>query len=226
MRHHRLFIASKFEKYYGATKELGGVTMKFELPDLPYAEDALEPVISAEIMNLHHKKHHQTYVKNLNDAFEKSQQAASSGDLDTVIALQSAIKFNGGGHINHSLFWENLAPKEQGGGEPPTGPLEQMIKECFGSLDQFIEKFNSKAAPIQGSGWCWLVACKGSKRLCIVPCPNQDPLFATTGYTPLLGVDVWEHAYYLQYKNVRPDYLKNIWQVINWKVVENRYKAV
>lgn len=192
-----------------------------ELPKLPYEYDALEPVISAEIMQLHHQKHHNAYVTNLNKALESYANA----ELDQQIALQGAIRFNGGGHINHSIFWTNLAPQSQGGGEPPSGELADAIKQRWGSLESFIETFNGQAGPLQGSGWCWLGFNKKSKQLVIQNCANQDPLFATTGLVPLLGIDVWEHAYYLQYKNVRPDYLKNIWKVVNWANVAERYKA-
>jgi len=192
----------------------------YELPKLPYDYDALEPVISKEIMELHHQKHHNAYVTNLNKALESYKTA----DLDQQIALQAAIRFNGGGHINHSIFWTNLAPKNQGGGELPKGELAEQIKQRWGSLESFIEVFNGQAAPLQGSGWCWLGYSKTSRQLVIHTCNNQDPLFATTGLVPLLGIDVWEHAYYLQYKNVRLDYLKNIWQVVNWANVAERYE--
>jgi superoxide dismutase, Fe-Mn family len=196
---------------------------KFQLPNLPYDFKALEPVISAEIMQVHYQKHHNAYVTNLNGALEKYEQAQAHEDLNAMISLQPAIRFNGGGHINHSIFWTNLAPKNQGGGELPKGELADAIKERWGSLDSFIEKFNSEAGPIQGSGWCWLCTCPKSHRLKIVTCANQDPLEGTTGCIPLLGIDVWEHAYYLQYKNARPDYLKAIWQVVNWANVNERY---
>lgn len=197
---------------------------KFTLPDLPYAYDALEPVISTEIMQLHHQKHHQGYVTNLNIALEKYEKAEANEDLNAMVSLQPAIRFNGGGHINHSLFWTNLAPIGQGGGEPVKGDLAQAIEKKWGSFAQFIEKFNSLAAPVQGSGWCWLSLCKSSKELVIETCANQDPLEGTTGLVPLLGIDVWEHAYYLQYKNARPDYLKAIWKVVNWSTVAERYE--
>jgi len=196
---------------------------KFKLPDLPYDYNALEPVINAEIMQLHHQKHHNAYVTNLNAALEKYEQAEANEDLNTMISLQPAIRFNGGGHINHSIFWTNLAPKNKGGGEPPKGELADAIKERWGSLDAFIEKFNAQAVPIQGSGWCWLCFCPKSKQILTQTCVNQDPLEGTTGFIPLLGIDVWEHAYYLQYKNARPDYLKAIWQVVNWANVSERY---
>ncbi len=197
---------------------------KHELPKLPYDYDGLEPVISAEIMELHHSKHHNGYVTNLNAALEKYAAAESAGDVATMIALQGAIKFNGGGHVNHSIFWSNLAPKSRGGGEPPTGDLADAINKQWGSLDSFIEAFNAKAGPVQGSGWGWLGYDKASGTLRIEACSNQDPL-STKGLVPLLGIDVWEHAYYLQYKNVRPDYLKAIWGVVNWQNVGERYAS-
>ena len=196
----------------------------YTLPDLPYDFSALEPVISAEIMQLHYEKHHKAYVTNLNLALEKSHQAESAGDLAQVITLQQAIKFNGGGHVNHSIFWTNLAPVGKGGGEPPSGALAQAIQAEFGSLDAFIEKFSALTVGIQGSGWGWLGLNPANKKLVITTCGNQDPL-STQGLRPLLGIDVWEHAYYLQYKNVRAEYVKNIWKIINWKDVEARFVA-
>lgn len=197
---------------------------KFQLPELSYALNALEPEISGAIMDLHYNKHHNAYVTNLNKALEQYEEAEKKEDLQAMIALEPVIRFNGGGHINHSIFWTNLAPKNQGGGKPPEGELAEAIQKEFGSLQAFMEQMNTKATAIQGSGWGWLGYNKQKKRLELVGCANQDPL-STTGLIPLLGIDVWEHAYYLQYKNVRPDYLKAIWGVINWKNVENRYNA-
>lgn len=200
---------------------------KFTLPDLPYDYNALEPVISTEIMELHHKKHHAAYVNNLNAALEKYAEAEASEDLETMIQLQPAIRFNGGGHINHSIFWKNLAPKNQGGGEPPKGDLAELINKQWGSLDKFIEKFNAITAPVQGSGWGWLAYCKEAKIIFITTTSNQDPLSSLKPtFVPLLGIDVWEHAYYLQYKNVRADYLKAVWQVVNWSNVSERLSKV
>jgi Fe-Mn family superoxide dismutase len=195
----------------------------YTLPDLPYDYNALEPVISAEIMQLHHKKHHQAYVTNLNTALQKYHEAESKNDLATMIATQQAIRFNGGGHINHSIFWTNLAPVGKGGGEMVKGSLQQALQKDFGSLETFIEKFNALTVAIQGSGWGWFGYHKGNGHLVITTCANQDPL-STQGVVPLLGIDVWEHAYYLQYKNVRADYVKNIWKIVNWKNVEERYQ--
>lgn len=196
---------------------------QYKLPPLPYDFAALEPVINAEIMNLHYSKHHQAYVNNLNKALEQYATAEQKNDLQAMIALDSAIKFNGGGHVNHSIFWTNLAPKDKGGGNPPTGELEKAINQKFGSLQQFIDQISSKAVAIQGSGWAWLGYNKADGTLQIATCDNQDPL-ATKGLVPLLGIDVWEHAYYLQYKNVRADYVKNIWNVVNWQNVAERYQ--
>jgi len=199
----------------------------YKLPDMPYAYNALEPIISGEIMELHHKKHHQAYVNNLNAALEKYAAAENKKDIDAMIALQPAIKFNGGGHVNHSILWKNLISPKQGGGELGSGDLANRITKQWGSLEQFQTIFNTAAAGVQGSGWGWLGYSKAEDRLVIATCPNQDPLsHQFPGVTPLLGVDVWEHAYYLQYKNVRPDYLKAIWKVVNWSDVSSRLEAV
>ncbi|MFI5333726.1 MAG: Fe-Mn family superoxide dismutase [Chlamydiales bacterium] len=193
----------------------------YKLPELPYDFGALEPVISGEIMQLHYNKHHQAYVNNLNTALEKSVEAMDKGNLAEMIALQQAIKFNGGGHVNHSIFWTNLAPVSKGGGAPPSGELMKMLQAQYGNLEGFIEKFSALTVAVQGSGWGWLGYNKSSKSLVTTTCANQDPL-STQGYVPLLGIDVWEHSYYLQYKNVRADYVKNIWKIVNWRNVEER----
>jgi len=192
------------------------------LPDLPYDYSALEPAISGEIMELHHSKHHQTYVTNINVALEKNAAAEAAGDMAEQIALQGAIKFNGGGHVNHSIFWTNLCPKKDF--EPPSGAIEAAITEEFGSLEAFQTKFAATTAAVQGSGWGWLGYSKATGKLVIETTANQDPL-STKGLVPLLGVDVWEHAYYLQYKNKRPDYLSAVWEVVNWKNVGERLAA-
>lgn len=198
------------------------MVQQYKLPDLPYDFNALEPVISAEIMNLHYTKHHAGYVTNLNKALEQLADAEQKLDMPAQIALQSAIKFNGGGNINHSIFWTNLAPPDKGGGHPPEGALAKAIQDTFGSLDKFIETLSAKAIGVQGSGWGWLGYNKANDRLEIATCDNQDPL-VIKGLVPLLGIDVWEHSYYLQYKNVRADYVKAIWKIINWKNVAERY---
>ncbi|CAO3614258.1 unnamed protein product [Cunninghamella blakesleeana] len=194
------------------------IRTKVTLPDLPYSYDALEPYISGQIMEIHHKKHHQTYVNNYNNAEEQLEKTFKAKNLTEQLRLQNALKFNGGGHINHSLFWTNLAPHGKGGS--PSDSLSSAINKEWGSFDNFVKEFNVAAAGVQGSGWAWLGYNKKDKRLEIASTPNQDPLLHLT---PLLGVDVWEHAYYLQYKNVRPDYLNAIWNVINWETVSDRF---
>jgi len=192
---------------------------KHTLPDLPYDYNALEPVISAEIMKIHHSKHHATYITNLNVAEEKLAEAKAKNDVSAIVALGPALKFNGGGHINHSIFWQNLSPK--GGGEP-SGDLADLIKRDFGSFENMKTRLSGSTVAVQGSGWGWLGYNKTDKRLQIATCGNQDPLEATCGLVPLFGIDVWEHAYYLQYKNVRPDYVKNIFNIANWEDVAKR----
>jgi len=189
------------------------------LPDLPYAYNALEPYISEQIMTLHHKKHHQTYVNGLN-ATENA--FATTPSPKERIALLAALKFNGGGHINHSLFWKNLAPANQGGGRLQPGPLADAINRDFGSLDNLKKEFNAQTAAIQGSGWGWVGYNSKTKKLEFVPTANQDPLLS---HTPIIGVDIWEHAFYLQYQNVKVDYLNAIWNVINFREAEERYIA-
>lgn len=199
---------------------------KYELPDLPYAYDALEPTIDKETMNIHHTKHHNTYVTKLNDAVEGHADLASKSvedlisDLDAVPEdIRTAVRNNGGGHANHSLFWKTLSPN--GGGEP-TGELADKINAKFGSLDAFKEKFEAAAAGRFGSGWAWLVLDNGN--VDIISTPNQDsPLME--GKTPLLGLDVWEHAYYLKYQNRRPEYAKAFWNIVNWDEVAANYDA-
>jgi Fe-Mn family superoxide dismutase len=174
-------------------------------------------------MELHHQKHHNTYITNLNMFMEKQLDAEAKGDVSGMIANQQALKFNGGGHLNHSIFWKNLAPPSKGGGEWVAGSaLSNKIEAQWGSADNFKTVFSAATVAVQGSGWGWLGYDKASDSLKIATTPNQDPLTASTGLVPLLGIDVWEHAYYLQYKNVRPDYLKEIWHVINWNDVSTR----
>ena len=193
---------------------------KHSLPPLPFEYSALEPVVNREIMEIHYSKHHQTYVNNLNAVEESLGAAVAQGDTSAIIGLQPGLKFNGGGHINHTIFWCNLSPN---GGGVPSGPLLSAIEQEFGSFDAFKAKMSAATVGIQGSGWGWLGLNRETQRLQIATCANQDPLQATTGLVPLLGVDVWEHAYYLQYKNVRPEYVKAIWDVVNWEDVAVRY---
>ncbi|KAK1230250.1 hypothetical protein PQX77_006679 [Marasmius sp. AFHP31] len=194
--------------------------MSATLPSLDYPYDALEPYISQEIMTLHHTKHHQTYVNALNAAEEAYAKASTPKER---IALQAALKFNGGGHINHSLFWKNLAPSSQKGGNGGAlndGPLKKAIDETFGGLENLKKEFNTTTAGIQGSGWGWLGVNPKTGRLEITTTANQDPLLT---HVPVIGVDIWEHAFYLQYKNVKADYLNAIWNVINFAEAEKRF---
>ena len=206
-------------RYFSTAIKYQPLRAKYELPELPYAYEALEPVISRDIMTLHHTKHHQAYVTNLNIAEEKLQAALEKCDINTVVSLQAAIKFNGGGHVNHSIFWQNLSPNST----TPSEELSTAIKNSFGSFDKMKEQLSTATVAIQGSGWGWLGYCPKSHSLKIATCANQDPLNGTTGLIPLFGIDVWEHAYYLQYKNVRPDYVKAIFEIANWKDISERY---
>jgi Fe-Mn family superoxide dismutase len=200
--------------------------MAFTLPALPYAYDALEPHIDAKTMEIHHSKHHQAYVNNLNAAIEKAPelQGKSLDDLMKNIntvpeAVRTAVRNNGGGHWNHSMFWEIMGPAK--GGEP-TGKLADAIKSAFGDVSKLKEQLNAAGAGRFGSGWAWLVNDGG--KLSITSTPNQDnPLM--DGKTAILGVDVWEHAYYLKYQNRRPDYLAAWWNVVNWDAVAQRFGA-
>ncbi|KAJ7494211.1 manganese superoxide dismutase [Mycena galericulata] len=197
--------------------------MSNTLPELPYAYDGLEPYISKQIMVLHHTKHHQTYVNALNAAEASYAKASTPKER---IALQAALKFNGGGHINHSLFWKNLAPSAEKGGNGGVlkdGPLKEAIVASFGSLDNLKKEFNAATLGIQGSGWGWLGLNPTTKRLEIATTPNQDPLLTLV---PIIGVDIWEHAFYLQYLNVKADYLNAIWSVINFDEAQNRLLEV
>lgn len=201
--------------------------MAFQLPPLPYAEDALEPHIDARTMSIHHDKHHAGYTNNLNAALEGHADLAGKsieallGDLNAVPeSIRMAVRNNGGGYANHSLFWEIMGPN--GGGEP-TGELAEAIDSTFGSFAAFKEQFAKAAATRFGSGWAWLYA-DGNGALVVSSTPNQDtPLM--DGNTPILGLDVWEHAYYLNYQNRRPDYITAWWNTVNWDAVADRYAA-
>lgn len=201
--------------------------MPFSLPTLPYAYDALEPHIDAKTMEIHHTKHHQAYIDKANAALEGTEFADKPveeiiADLDALPEdKQNILRNHGGGHANHSLFWTIMSP--DGGGEP-TGHLADIMNKTFGSFDEFKEKFETAAKNQFGSGWAWLIV-RPDGSLGIISMPNQDnPLMAGLG-TPILGLDVWEHAYYLNYQNRRPDYVKAFWNVVNWKEVERRAEA-
>lgn len=204
----------------------GMFIMAYTLPELPYAYDALAPHIDEETMVIHHDKHHAAYVTKVNAALENHPELAELSieelmqKLDSVPSdIKSAVQNNGGGHANHSLFWEILSPN---GGGQPSGALADAINETFESFEAFKEKFNATGANRFGSGWAWLVVTDG--KLEVIDTLNQDsPL--SLGKTPILGLDVWEHAYYLNYQNKRPDYISAFWNVVNWDEVSKRYEA-
>ena len=198
--------------------------MAFELPKLPYAYDALEPHIDKETMEIHHSKHHNTYVTKLNDAVKGTDLESKSieeivKNLDTVPEnIKTAVRNNGGGHLNHTFFWELLSPEKK----ELSGELKEAIESAFGSVDKFKEEFEAAGAGRFGSGWAWLVVNNGA--LEITSTPNQDnPV--SEGKTLVFGVDVWEHAYYLKYQNKRPEYLSAIWNVVDWDKVNELYQA-
>ena len=198
--------------------------MAHTLPALPYSFDALEPHIDSQTMQIHHGKHHQAYVDNLNKALAGTEHENKSLEelMAGISALPPAVRNNGGGHYNHSLFWSVLGA----GGSAPSGKLADAINETFGSLDTLKEKMNTAGTTRFGSGWAWLLVSEG--KLVVSSTPNQDnPLMdvAEVKGTPILGIDVWEHAYYLKYQNKRPDYLNAIWNVINWSEVAARFEA-
>ncbi|KAK2074219.1 hypothetical protein P8C59_008440 [Phyllachora maydis] len=195
---------------------------KASLPDLPYDYNALEPYISAEIMQLHHSKHHQTYVNGLNSALDEIAKHQSKGDLSKAATFAPLLNFHGGGHRNHSLFWENLAPASRQGGGEPAGSLKTAIDRDFGSFDALRTQLNTALAGIQGSGWAWLVRNAKSGTLGIVTRANQDTVAGAD--VPLLGIDAWEHAYYLQYQNRKAEYFDAVWNVVNWKTVASRFE--
>jgi len=202
------------------------MTKLFELPPLKFAFDALEPAIDARTMEIHHDKHHATYVTNLNKALESAPEWTEKSieeilkDINSVPeAIRTAVRNNGGGHANHSHFWEILTP---GGKKEPAGGLLKELEKTFGSVDAFVEKFTTAATTRFGSGWAWLVV-DGEKKLQVYSTANQDsPLM--DHHVPILGLDVWEHAYYLNYQNRRPDYIKAFWTVVNWSFVEQQYE--
>ncbi|KAI9744647.1 MAG: hypothetical protein M1818_002176 [Claussenomyces sp. TS43310] len=197
---------------------------QYTLPTLPYAYDALEPHISKEIMTLHHSKHHQAYINNLNAALQAQQTATSKSDIVEQVHLRAAINFNGGGHINHSLFWHNLAPASSPSADQTSVPrLTQAIEARWGTIEAFKEAFKTVLLSIQGSGWGWLVQDVGSGHLEIVTTRDQD--IAPVGKKPILGVDMWEHAYYLQYRNEKLAYVTGIWSIVNWATAEQRFLA-
>jgi len=199
--------------------------MAYTLPALPYATDALEPHIDKQTMEIHHGKHHNAYVTNLNAALEKHPELQSKSAEDLIRGISSvpedirtAVRNNGGGHVNHSMFWQIMAPKAGG---PPTGAIADAINAAFGGFDKFKEEFKKAAVGRFGSGWAWVVNNGG--KIAIESAPNQDnPMM--DGKKPVFGIDVWEHAYYLKYQNRRPDYIDAWWNVINWAEINKRLK--
>lgn len=200
---------------------------KFETPDLPYAYDALEPYIDKETMTIHHDKHHVAYTTNFNKAleshpelFEKSAEEILQNLKNLPEEIQGAVKNHGGGHVHHSLFWEILAPESETG--EASDELKKAIEEKFGSWEKFQEEFNAAAMTVFGSGWAWLALKDGN--LEIIKTSNQDSPY-TEGYLPILGIDVWEHSYYLKYQNRRAEFVDAFWKVINWSKVSELYKT-
>lgn len=202
---------------------LQGYTMAFELPNLPYGYNALEPHFDARTMEIHHSKHHNAYTTNLNSAIAGSNlEGKTIEELMAIAGSNAAVRNNGGGYYNHSLFWTIVSPN--GGGEP-TGTLANKINEDFGSFEKFKEEFSKAAATRFGSGWAWLIVKDG--KLVVTSSPNQDnPLMdiAEVKGMPILGLDVWEHAYYLHYQNRRPDYISAFWNIVNWGEVSRRFE--
>ena len=201
--------------------------MAYQLGALPYAYDALQPFIDAKIMELHHQKHHNTYVTKLNAALE-GQEQLSKKPIDQLLReisdvpenIRQAVINHGGGHSNHTFFWEIMSP---GKSEGPKGPVSEAINSTFGSFDKFQEQFASNAAALFGSGWTWLVSNDSDKKIEIIQTPNQNsPLM--NGQTPLLGLDMWEHAYYLQYQNRKPEYIGAWWNTLNWEKINENYE--
>lgn len=198
---------------------------EYALPALPYAADALEPHLDAQTMTIHHDKHHAAYVAGLNKALaELAKIRAAQGDAALVKHWSREVSFHGAGHINHSLFWLSMAPAGKGGGGEPKGPLADAIKRDFGGYEQFVAHFKAAATSVEGSGWGWLALEPFTKRLLIVQVEKQQDLMPP-GLVPLLGVDVWEHAYYLKYQNKRADYVSAFMNVVNWGTIQSRYEG-
>lgn len=200
---------------------------KLTLPKLNFEYGDLEPILSKDLVEIHHAKHHQTYISNYNNLLPVLEDSISKGDTEKIINLGSGLKFNGGSHINHSIYWTNLAPVKQGGGKIPekTSNLRQHIEKTWGSIEKFQEVFTNSTIGIQGSGWGWLIYDKNTHSLIYKELPNQDPVCMFQGLVPLFTIDVWEHAYYITYRNARANYVKELWKIVNWKNIEERYEA-
>ena len=200
-------------------------TNQYELPPLPYDHDALAPHIDVITMTIHHTKHHAGYVRGLNNALAKLEEIRDSkGDASTIQHWQRQLAFHAGGHINHTLFWTGMAPANAGGGGKPNGSLAKAIDRDFGSYEKFESQFLAASKSVEASGWGWLIYEPIAQRLMIAQMQNQQDMLVT-GAIPLLGVDVWEHAYYLSYQNRRADYLKAFMNVVNWSEIQKRYDA-
>jgi len=195
------------------------------LPELGYAYDALQPHICADIMEIHHSKHHQGYVNNLNAANGKLTAAQDAGDNSAINALANGIVFNGGGHLNHTIFWTNMKPNPTEDVPSPAGSLADQINKDFGSFEAMKDQFCANTAAVKGSGWGWLAYDQAASKLGIYTTQNQDTVEVVHGAVPILGCDVWEHAYYLQYKNRRPAYIANFFKIVNWDNCQSRFDA-
>ena len=213
----------------GQNTAQGGAGYPFKVPDLGYSYDALEPYIDAQTMQIHHDKHHSAYVENLNKALADAPDATKKMTVEELLAsldtlpekIRTAVRNNAGGHYNHSLFWKMLKKNENG---KPSGDLAKAIDTSFGSFSSFQEKFSDAGAKVFGSGWAWLVL-KDGKTLEIVSTPNQDSPISQKTTAPILGLDVWEHSYYLKHQNRRPEYIKAFWNVVNWDYAAERYSS-
>jgi Fe-Mn family superoxide dismutase len=197
---------------------------RYTLPPLPYDYDALEPHIDAQTMRLHHDKHHQGYVNGLNDALTKLRDIREGGDASLVQHYSRELAFNGSGHVNHALFWTGMAPEDRGGGGYPEGALSERIERDFGSFSQFAAHFKAASGSVEASGWGWLVFEPMANKLMVLQVEKHQNLFFN-GIVPLLGIDVWEHAYYLKYQNRRGDYIDAFMNVVNWPEIARRYEA-
>ena len=210
-------------------RTLSGVAQqstRVQLKHLPYEIGALEPIMSGHLLEFHYGKHHRTYVNNLNNLLEQQAEAQAQGQLQKAIGLSQQIKFNGGGHLNHEFFWDSLCPQADSALPEEGSELHKYLIEGWGTLDNFIKVFNARTAAIQGSGWGWLVYNKNKDALSFRATANQDLITdLNPSLIPVLNIDIWEHAYYLDYKNARPQYLNSMWKIINWKKVEDRLVA-
>lgn len=202
----------------------GGPPQQYELPPLPYDYKALEPHIDEQTMRVHHDMHHKAYTDGLNKAIASLAEARDKGDYSNIQQLSRLLAFHAGGYFNHIVFWNNMAPAGKGGGGKPEGKLAADIQRDFGSVEKFQSHFSAAAGAVEGNGWGVLVYHPALKRLLVMTMMNQQDL-ATIGSEPLLMCDVWEHAYYLRYQNRRPEYIKEWWNVVNWKNVAERYEA-